>query len=79
MSPSCISEVFATMALRFVFAGFAAVSTLDLNLDLHLEHLKIPARNSGMSPVDLCFAGATVQHLMAAATSVSQFGQLTNK
>jgi hypothetical protein len=55
------------------------VSTLDLNLDLHLEHLKIPARNSGMSPVDLCFAGATVQHLMAAATSVSQFGQLTNK
>lgn len=61
------------MALRFVFAGFAALSTLDLNLDLHLGHLKIPTRNSGMSPVALCFAGAAVQHLMAAATSVPQF------
>ena len=54
------------------------MSTLDLNLDLHLEHLKIPTRNSGMSPAALCCEGDIVQHFMAVATSVPQFGQLTN-
>lgn len=45
-----------------VFNGFVVDSTFDLNLDLHFGHLKIPTRNSGMSPVALCFAGAIIQH-----------------
>jgi hypothetical protein len=46
-------------------------------LDLHFGHLKIPTRNSGLCPFVVCFAGDTVQHLIAVATSVPQFGQST--
>jgi len=62
----------------FVSAGFAVELTLDLNLDLHLGHLKIPTRNSGITPFAVCLAGDTVQHLTAVVTSVPQFGQSTN-
>jgi hypothetical protein len=48
-------------------------------LDLHLGHSKIPTRNSGVCPVALCFAGATVQHFIAVATFVPQFGQSANE
>jgi hypothetical protein len=66
-------------SLTFVIAGFDVESTLDLNLDLHVGHSKIPTRNSGMYPMVLCFAGATVQHLVAVATFVSRFGQSTTE
>jgi hypothetical protein len=46
---------------------------------LHFGHSKIPTRNSGILPLAVRFAGATVQHLTAVATSVPQFGQATNE
>ena len=79
MNPSCISLTFMMRYFTFVLNGFAVASTLDLNLDLHLGHSKIPTRNSGVRPVALCFAGATVQHFIAVATFVPQFGQSANE
>jgi hypothetical protein len=68
--------IFVTRVTTFVAsAGFAFGATRDLNMVLHLGHSKIPTRNSGISPLAVRLAGATIQHLTATATFVPQFGQ----
>jgi hypothetical protein len=78
MSPSRMPLIFSTTFLTFVVsADLVRNSTLDLNLDLHLGHSKIPTQNWGNAPLSPCFLKDTGQLLTAVTTSVPQLGQST--
>jgi hypothetical protein len=73
-----MSLIFSTAFLTFaVPAAFTLNSILDLNLDLHLGHSKIPTQNWGNASLSPCFLKDTGQLLTAVTTSVPQLGQST--
>jgi hypothetical protein len=73
-----MSLIFSTAVLTFVVsADSVGNATRDLNLDLQLEHSKIPTQNCGAAPSS-CFLNDTGQLLTGLATSAPQLGHSTS-